>query len=219
MGLIAYICDNDVIEKLSEYGQIKGQVIRLKYKHDHDLAGLENGNRLIRMVLTSPSIPYSLKIGGEWCRVIHNNQLLLCSNCDGTGHSRKNCPTIEYRYCKQLGHLSFHCPEKTARHKERNADEEQPNTENTQTETAQEQATTSTMEQDTTLEPVQELEQETTPADYSDNNAMDTSITANRPHQTDSDSDPAPLQRRQRIRPSPNVNAVQHHRKKKDKNN
>ena len=227
MGLKAYICDDDVIEKLSQYGEIKGQVIRLKYKHDHDLAGLENGNRLIRMVLTSPSIPYSLNIGGEWCRIIHNNQLLLCSNCDGIGHSRKNCPTIECRYCKQLGHLSFHCPEKTARHTETNADEEQLNTENTQTETADEQATTSTMEEDTTPEPAQEIVQETTPADYSDNNAMadcgdnnamDTSITAKRPHQRDSDSDPAPLQRRPRIKPSPNVNAVQHHRKKKDKN-
>ena len=75
------------------------------------------------------------------------------------------------------------------------------------------------MEQDTTPEPVQETEQETTPADYSDNNDMDTSITAKRPHQTDSDSDPVPLQRRQTIRPSPNVNAAQQHRKKKDKNN
>jgi len=37
------------------------------------------------------------------------------------------------------------------------------------------------MKQGTTPEPVQEIEQETTPADYSDNNAMDTSITAKRP--------------------------------------
>ena len=116
MGLKAYISDDDVIEKLSSYGEIKGQVIRLKYKQDHELAGLENGNRLIRMVLTSPSIPYSLNIGGEWCRVIHNNQLVICSHCDETGHSRKNCPTIECRNCKQLGHISFHCPLRVARH-------------------------------------------------------------------------------------------------------
>ena len=118
MGLKAYISDDDVIEKLSNYGEIKGQVIRLKYKHDHELAGLENRNRLIRMVLTSPSIPYSLNIGGEWCRVIHNNQLVICCHCDETGHSRKNCPTIEYHCCKQLGHISFHCPLRAARHTE-----------------------------------------------------------------------------------------------------
>jgi len=43
---------------LSEYGELKSDVIRLKYKTDHDLAGLENGNRLMKMVLDKPSIPY-----------------------------------------------------------------------------------------------------------------------------------------------------------------
>ena len=84
MGLKAYISDDDVVQKLSHYGEIKGQVICLKYKQYHDLAGLENGNRLIRMVLTFPSIPYSLNIGSECCRVIHNNQLIFCSHCDET---------------------------------------------------------------------------------------------------------------------------------------
>jgi len=170
------------------------------------------------MVLTSPSIPYSLNIGSEWCWVIHNNQILLCSHCDGIGHSGKNCLTIECRNCKQLGHLSFHSPKKTARHTETNADEEQPNTENIQTETAEEQATTSTMEQDTTPEPVQEIEQETTPADYNEHNNMDTSITPKQPHQIDSDSDLAPLHCLQRIRPTPNVKPAKYHWKKKDKN-
>ena len=77
MGLKAYISDEEVYEKLSHYGEIKGEIIRLKYKAHHELAGLENGNRLLRMVLTTPSIPYSLQIGGEWCRIIHNNQLLI----------------------------------------------------------------------------------------------------------------------------------------------
>ena len=109
MGLKAYVSDDEVVEKLLQYGKIKGQVIRLKYKHDHELSGLENGNRLIRMVLTSPSIPYSLNIGSEWCRVIHNHQLLICSNCNEAGHSRKNCPQIQCRNCNQLGHISYHC--------------------------------------------------------------------------------------------------------------
>ena len=73
-----------MVQKLSHYGEIKGQVICLKYKQYHDLAGLENGNRLIRMVLTFPSIPHSLNIGSECCRVIHNNQLIFCSHCDET---------------------------------------------------------------------------------------------------------------------------------------
>ena len=99
MGLKAFISDEEVLSKLSTYGEIKGEVIRLKYKQSHDLSGLENGNRLVRMVLTAQSIPYSLQIGGEWCRIIHSNQQRICSNCNETGHSRKNCLTIECRNC------------------------------------------------------------------------------------------------------------------------
>lgn len=62
MGLRAYNEDDDILAALRLYGEIKGDVIRLKYKADHDLAGLENGNCLVRMILTKPSIPYSLKI-------------------------------------------------------------------------------------------------------------------------------------------------------------
>ena len=79
MGLKAYVEDDEVIAKLSEYGEVKGSVIRLKYRQEHELPGLENGNRLIRIILTAPSIPYSLQIGGEWCRINHNNQQLICT--------------------------------------------------------------------------------------------------------------------------------------------
>ena len=112
MGLKAYVDDDAVTEKLSEYGEIKSPIIRLKYKQGHELEGLQNGNRLVRIVLTAPSIPYSIRIGGEWCRIIHNNQQLICTHCNEPGHPGKNCPSIECRLCKSLGHLSFHCPTK-----------------------------------------------------------------------------------------------------------
>ena len=48
MGLRSYIEDEEIIKVLSQYGEIKGEVIRLKYRADHELAGLENGNRLVR---------------------------------------------------------------------------------------------------------------------------------------------------------------------------
>ena len=63
MGLKAYSSDAEVYKKLHQYGEIKGNIIQLKYKANDELAGLENGNRLLRLVLTSPSIPYSLQIG------------------------------------------------------------------------------------------------------------------------------------------------------------
>ena len=65
MRLRSYIDDDDVKEALRQYGEIKGEVARLKYKADHELAGLQNGNRLFKLCLSKKSIPYSLRIGGE----------------------------------------------------------------------------------------------------------------------------------------------------------
>jgi len=36
--------DGQVEPALSEYSELKSEVIRLKYKVDHELAGMENGN-------------------------------------------------------------------------------------------------------------------------------------------------------------------------------
>lgn len=92
MGLRSYIEDKEFRKVLSQYGEIKEDVIRLKYRADHELAGLKNGNRLVRMLLTEKSIPYSLRIRGEWCRIIHNNQQPVCGECKEIGHKRKRCP-------------------------------------------------------------------------------------------------------------------------------
>ena len=81
MGLKAYVNDDEVMEKLSEYGEGKGSVMRLKYRQEHQLAELENGKRSIHIVLTAQSIRYLLQIDREWCRIIHSNQQLICTNC------------------------------------------------------------------------------------------------------------------------------------------
>ena len=112
LGLRSYVEDEMVVESLSQYGDIKSDVIRLKYKADHDLSGIENGNRLVKMVITAKSIQYSIRIGGEWCRIIHNNQEPVCKECNEVGHTRKRCPQIECRICKQKGHMSSVCSHK-----------------------------------------------------------------------------------------------------------
>lgn len=109
MGLRSYVEDQEVKSALSAYGELKSDVIHLKYKTDHELAGMENGNRLVKMILDKPTIPYSLRISGEWCRIIHNNQQPVCIECNELGHTRRNCPKIRCRICKQLGHMSYYC--------------------------------------------------------------------------------------------------------------
>ena len=67
LGLRSYIHDDEVKFALMAYAVLKSDVIRLKYKADHDLAGVGNGNRLVKMVLDKPSLTYSMRIGDEWC--------------------------------------------------------------------------------------------------------------------------------------------------------
>ena len=72
MGLRSYIEDCEVEEALSNFGEVKCGDIRLRYKVGHYLERIENGNRLVIMVVTARSIPYSIHIGREWCRIINN---------------------------------------------------------------------------------------------------------------------------------------------------
>jgi len=50
LGLCAYISDQAVLDALEDFGEIKSEVIRLKYKSDHDFAGVQSGNRVVRMI-------------------------------------------------------------------------------------------------------------------------------------------------------------------------
>lgn len=108
--LPAYVHYAKVENALAEYGDVTNEIIRLKYKKDHPLAGLENGNWLVRIILCKPSIPNSLKIDGHWCRIIHNQQKRVCLNCHAVGHDRRKCPEITCRICNEKGHLSYDCP-------------------------------------------------------------------------------------------------------------
>lgn len=109
MGLKAYVEDESLKAALEPYGTLKSDIIRLKYKKTHDLAGLENGNRMVRMILKGSSIPYAIKISGEYCRIIHNNQQPVCSYCNEEGHTKSKCPSIECRQCGLKGHIARSC--------------------------------------------------------------------------------------------------------------
>ena len=48
MGLRSYVEDAQVLEALAPYGEIKSDILRLKYRKDHELAGIENETFLLR---------------------------------------------------------------------------------------------------------------------------------------------------------------------------
>ena len=185
MGLRSYIEDDDFIATLSDYGEVKSDVIRLKYKADHELAGLQNGNRLVKMVLEKHSIPYSVNIAGEWCRIIHNNQQPICSECSELGHTRKHCPYVECKICHNLGHMSYNCEQRQTR--KEGAEEDGINV-NEPTPNVEEHSNTEvpTKDQPENME-------------YEEKGLK-------RQHTTDSDSDVKAPSRRARINPAPNLN-------------
>ena len=186
MGLKAFINDEDITAKLSQYGEIKGNIIRLKYKADHPLHGLENGNRLVRMILTKPSIPYSLQIAGEWCRIIHSNQQRICSNCDGLDHTRKQCPYIQCRSCDGFGHVAQHCPQQ--RQQQQQELEEQNTTPDQVDLPAMETPPSPSDSAQQNPSTLPETEMETSNSDHT----PDTSSTDQRPNNTTSHTDLQP---------------------------
>ena len=203
MGLRSYVEDEEVKSALSEYGELKSEVIRLKYKADHELAGFENGNRLVKMVLDKPSIPYSLRIGGEWCRIIHNNQQSVCLECSELGHTRRNCPKIRCRVCKRLGHMSYNCDER----EEQDAYEQidaQPEINLQQPEATDVEATVAgnenTHANSDAVNKVSPVVSQKVEMEYEDR-----AQNLKRQHVTDSDSDKSTSARRPRLRTAPNL--------------
>ena len=203
LGLRSYVDDAEVKSVLSEYGELKSDVIRLKYKTDHDLAGLENGNRLVKMVLDKPSIPYSLRIGGEWCRIIHNNQQPVCIECSELGHTRRNCPKIRCRVCKRLGHMSYNCDEREEQDAEEgNAVEpdinlQQPEATDQEATVTETESTHANSDVVNKASPVDSHKEEMEYEDRAQN--------LKRQHVTDSDSDKSTSVRRPRLRTTPNL--------------
>ena len=62
--MLPYVEDEEVKSALREYGDLKSQVIRLKYKQDLDLAALANGNCLVKRILDKhPSHIHCASVG------------------------------------------------------------------------------------------------------------------------------------------------------------
>ena len=186
---------------------------------------MENGNRLAKMVLSKPSIPYSLKIDGEWCRIIHNDQQRVCSNCHALGHSRMKCPEIVCRICEEKGHLSYDCVNDSATENV-NTEEEIPHAGNNfhQPKNQPEENLPPTDDTQNTEPNITEDLSTAIPLpgdEMTEESTTDLPRTGTKRHLPDSDSDntnnnTAKPQRRSRIKPSPNLAAERPKKEKKD---
>ena len=145
--------------------------------------------------------------GGQWCRIIHNNQQPICSECHEEGYVRRKCPEIECRLCKTKGHMSFDCTQKNV-----NNDAETDPTLTPEKTTIENELDNDGDDKmpDNIQENTQEVLQESTQDSLRDNMDYDDIIPGQkRPHSTDfEDNIKTPL-RRQKCKPVPNLSAAE----------
>ena len=158
------------------------------------------------MVLDKPAIPYSLRVGGEWGRIIHNNQQPVCIECSELGHTRRNCPKIRLRVCKLLGHMSYNCVEREEQEGEEQNDAE-PEVNPQQPEATDVEATVTgntgiqnTHANSDAVNKVSQVDSQKVEMEYEDR-----AQNLKRQHVTDSDSDKSTSVRRPRLKPVPNL--------------
>ena len=227
MGLRSYVEDDEVIEALTPYGEIKSEIFRLKYKRDHQLAGIENGNHLVKMILATRSIPYSMKIGGQWCPIIHNDQQPVCSECRQEGYTKRTCPDIECRRCKNKGHMSYDLNELEEKQGARPSvsNDMSYHGNNTESKESENQGTRGTVPDEVNEEMEISQKDETEQVQQRKEHMVykDGIQGQKRPVSTDSEPDGQQPQRRQRHKPVPNLGGARtsstNSSKKKSANN
>lgn len=108
LHLAAYISDDDIVEKLESLGVELVSPIKRRYYRGTDIA---DGTRYVRVKLPPKlkSLPYSMKFGNEYYRVIHDHQLKVCSLCYSEEHLFRDCPQFKCFKCGGQGHFKRTC--------------------------------------------------------------------------------------------------------------
>lgn len=115
INLSMYVTDDEIVDRFDRIGV---EIISPIRKHKmNSRANVYDGTRVFKVVLppTLASIPYSMKFSvnekeNAFYRVIHNDQIKVCSGCFSADHIYKNCPDFKCFKCQEQGHIGKHCP-------------------------------------------------------------------------------------------------------------
>ncbi|CAC5423466.1 unnamed protein product [Mytilus coruscus] len=116
INLSMYVTDEEIIDR---FGKMGVEIVSdIKKRKMHSRLTIYDGTRVFKAKLppTLASIPYSMKFsvnGREtaYYRVIHNNQVKVCSSCFSPTHLYKDCPDFKCFECGLQGHIVKNCPE------------------------------------------------------------------------------------------------------------
>ena len=158
-----------------------------------------------------------MNIGGQWRRIIHNDQHPVCSECRQEGHTRRRCPDIECRRCKNEGHMSYYCDQAELNELEENPGARAPvpndmsyHGDKTESKESENQGTSGTVldEVNEEIEIIQKDETELVLKGKEHMVYEDGIQGQKRPLATDSEPDEETRERRQRHKPVPNLEAA-----------
>lgn len=112
MHLPAYIDDEDILNKLEQWGVTPLSLIKRRV---YPGTNIEDGTRFVKVRFPREvvSLPYSTKMetaeGPQYFRVMHSHQVKTCRLCMSPDHVVKDCPDFRCYKCDGRGHFARDC--------------------------------------------------------------------------------------------------------------
>ena len=107
--MTSYTEDSEIVRKLKEFNVEVVSPIRRVVHHGTNVS---DGTRVLKAKFPDNlvSLPYTMKFSNkEFVKVVHNNQIKVCSLCASPSHLFRNCPQFRCYRCKAQGHYIRQC--------------------------------------------------------------------------------------------------------------
>lgn len=108
----SYVEDEELLSRLRSKNI---EIVSDVYRRVHPGTQVADGTRFVRvkfppgLVSLAWSMSFETAAGKRYFKVVHNNQVKVCSNCESPEHVKRNCPHFSCHGCGMQGHKSSRC--------------------------------------------------------------------------------------------------------------